>query len=171
MMPTALSRMMFAVLIAVLVLVTLPTQARADSNDEIIAQGGGTTIIEGGTGGSAPVPVLTTVAFHVRRSGKMATGAFECLARAPESSTGSHSAQFTVNVMYVTGVVTDVTMSGDEAVLQGVATITGLGAGSNVPFTFSVRNGGPGTPAVLTTGGLTFKETLVEGAFRVSHRP
>ena len=170
MITTTLSRTMITVLSAVLVLVTLPIPVRADSKEEIIAQGGGTTIIEGGTGGTTPVPVLTTVAFHVRRAGKTVTGAFECLARAPESSNGSHSAQFTVNAMYVTGVVTDVTVSGDEAVLQGVATITGLGAGSNVPFTFSVRNGGPGTPAVLTTGGLTFKETLVEGAFRVLGR-
>ena len=34
------------------------------SDDKVIAKGGGTTIIHGGTGAPGFVPVLTTVAFH-----------------------------------------------------------------------------------------------------------
>src|SRR2546429_6397510 len=49
------------------------------------------------------------------------TGAFECLARAPEKSTGSGSAQFTVNAMYVTGQITEATVSGDTATLSGIS--------------------------------------------------
>ncbi len=72
--------------------------------------------------------------------------------------------------MYVTGQITSAQVEGDTATLKGTATITGLGAGSNVPFTFVVRRGGPGATAVLTTEGslhLTFNEILLEGAFQV----
>jgi hypothetical protein len=72
------------------------------------------------------------------------TGSFECLALTPETGTGSKSAQFTMNAMYVTGQITGATVNGDTATLTGTADITGLGAGSNVSFTFVVRNGGPG---------------------------
>jgi len=69
--------------------------------------------------------------------------------------------------MYVAGQITGATVNGDIATLTGTADITGLGAGSNVSFTFVVRNGGPGATAVLTASGLTFDELLVEGSFRV----
>jgi len=135
-----------------------------ESRDRIIAEGAGTTIIHGGTGPSGGfVPVLTTIAFHVDRTGGRVAGSFDCLALAPEASTG----QFTVNAMYVAGQVTSATVNGDTATLTGTADITGLGAGSNVSFTFVVRNGGPGATAVLTASGLTFSELLVEGSFRV----
>ena len=142
----------------------------------MLAYGGGTTIIQGGTGKSQGfVPVLTTLAFHAERKGGAVTGDFECLARSPEKTTGAGSAQFTVNVMYVTGQITTVSISHDVATLTGTADITGLGAGTSVPFTFVVRNGGPGGAAVLTTEGsprLVFNETLVERSFQVvpSHR-
>src|SRR5216684_4896505 len=135
-----------------------------ESRDRIIAEGAGTTIIHGGTGPSGGfVPVLTTIAFHVDRTGGRVAGSFDCLALAPEASTG----QFTVNAMYVAGQITGATVNGDIATLTGTADITGLGAGSNVSFTFVVRNGGPGATAVLTANGLTFHELLVEGSFRV----
>jgi hypothetical protein len=135
-----------------------------ESRDRIIAEGAGTTIIHGGTGPSGGfVPVLTTIAFHVDRTGGRVAGSFDCLALAPEASTG----QFTVNAMYVAGQVNGATVNGDTATLTGTADITGLGAGSNVSFTFVVRNGGPGATAVLTASGLTFDELLVEGSFRV----
>ncbi len=138
------------------------------SDDKTIIRGGGTTIIHGGTGPAGGfVPVLTTIAFHAERIGGAVTGSFECLALAPEAGTGSKSAQFTVNAMYVTGQITGATMHGDTATLTGTADITGLGAGSNVSFTFVVRNGGPGATAVLTANGLTFHELLVQGAFEV----
>ncbi len=141
-----------------------------DSDDRIIAKGAGTTIIHGGTGPSGFVPVLTTVAFHAKRSGGSVTGSFDCLALAPEASTGPKSAQFTVNAMYVVGEITGATVSGDTATLTGTSTITGLGAGTNVGFTFVVQNGGPGATAVLTVSTLPtspFNEVLVEGSFRV----
>jgi hypothetical protein len=61
-------------------------------------------------------------------------------------------------------------VNGDAAILTGTATITGLGAGTNVPFEIVVRRGGPGTTAVLTTAGLVFHEILVEGSIEVTQR-
>lgn len=143
----------------------------ATSSATVLARGGGTTIIEGGTGKSGGfVPVLTTVGFHAERNGGSVTGNFECLARAPQNPTGAGSAQFAVNVMYVTGQITSATVAGDTATLAGTADITGIAAGSNVPFTFVARTGGPGSAAVLTTEGsprLVFNETLLEGSFQV----
>ncbi len=141
-----------------------------ESHDRIIAEGAGTTIIHGGTGPSGGfVPVLTTVAFHAERTGGHVTGSFDCLALAPEANTGSKSGQFTVNAMYVVGQITGATVHGDTATLTGTSNITGLGAGSNVGFTFVVQKGGPGATAVLTVDTLTFpfNEVLVEGSFRV----
>jgi hypothetical protein len=142
-----------------------------ESDDKTIARGGGTTIIHGGTGASGGfVPVLTTVAFHAESNQNGITGSFECLAMAPEASTGSKSAQFTVNAMYVTGHITGATIQDDTATLIGTATITGLGAGSNVPFTFVVRKGGPGASSVLTVSTLpsvAFNEILVQGTYEL----
>src|SRR5438876_912726 len=139
----------------------------------VIARGGGTTIIHGGTGSPGFVPVITTIAFHATRSGNSASGSFECLAEAPEAGTGSKSAQFTVNAMYVTGQITGASVSGDTATLTGTSNITGLGAGSNVPFTFVVQRGGPGATSVLTVNTLSaspFNEILVQGAFEVHEK-
>lgn len=164
-------------LIVALAAVGLCVGARAqsdsdlDSNAPIIARGGGTTIVEGGTGKTGGfIPVLTTLAFHAEKAGNAVTGGFECLARAPEASTGSGSAEFIVNAMYVTGRIKGAAVKGDTATLTGTADITGLGAGSDVPFTFVVRKGGPGATAVLTTEGsprLVFNEVLLEGSFQV----
>ena len=141
------------------------------SDDKTIIRGGGTTIIHGGTGPAGGfVPVLTTIAFHAERIGGAVTGSFECLALTPESGTGSKSAQFTVNAMYVTGQITGATVHGDTATLTGTSNITGLGAGPNVPFTFVVQRGGPGATSVLTVNTLPaspFSEILVQGAFEV----
>lgn len=138
---------------------------------QVIARGGGTTIIQGGTGSPGFVPVITTIAFHATRSGNSASGSFECLAEAPEAATGSTSAQFTVNAMYVTGQITGASVSGDTATLTGTANITGLGKGSNVPFTFVVQKGGPGATSVLTVETLPatpFHEILLQGSFEVA---
>jgi hypothetical protein len=142
----------------------------AESNGPLgdsIARGGGKTIIEGGTGAPTFVPVITTVAFHAERTVGGVTGAFECLALAPPVASGPGSGTFTVNVMYVTGTVKTAVVNGDTVTLTGTATITGLGAGNNVPFTFVAREGGPGSNAILTTAGLTFNEILVEGQFAI----
>src|SRR6516164_7007421 len=144
-----------------------------ESDNTTIAQGGGTTIIHSGTGSPGFVPVITTIAFHAARSGNSVTGSFECLAEAPEvaTGTGSQSAQFTVNAMYVTGQITGASVHGDTATLTGTANITGLGAGSNVSFTFVVEKGGPGSTSVLTVGTLPtlpFHEILLDGSFEVA---
>lgn len=139
-----------------------------EANDETIAHGGGTTIVHGGTGPTGGfLPVLTTIAFHAERTGGGVTGSFECLARAPEAGTGSKSAQFTVNAMYVTGQISGATVRGDTATLTGTSDVTGLGAGLNLPFTFEVQRGGPGATALLKVNGLTFNEILVKGSFQV----
>jgi len=69
--------------------------------------------------------------------------------------------------MYVTGRITGAVVNGDTATLTGTATVTGLGAGTSLPFTFVVRSGGPGATATLEISGLTFKEILLEGIFEV----
>src|SRR6516162_9088191 len=157
----------------ILSLTLLPRSVKgAESPAHGHVRGGGTTIIEGGTGSAGGfVPVLTTVAFHAESAGGRVTGSFECLARAPRAAAGAGSAEFTTNAMYVTGQITGARISGDTATLSGVATITGLGAGTGVPFTFVVRKGGPGATAVLTTEGTThleFHEVLIEGSFEVN---
>jgi hypothetical protein len=149
--------------------------ARSDSDSgdarKLIAEGGGTTIIQGGTGAAGGfTPVLTTIAFHAESHDETVTGGFECLARKPEAGTGAGSAHFTVNVMYVTGQVTGAVINGRTATLSGTANINGLGAGKDVPFTFEVRKGGPGAKSVLKVDslpGVVFDEILIEGAFQV----
>ncbi len=149
----------------------LPVFLSGVANGWPVARGGGTTMVEGGTGQAGGfIPVLTTLTFHAERTGNVVSGGFECLARAPEAATGTGSAQFTVNVMYVTRQIHGASLNGDRATLTGTARITGLGAGSSVPFTFVVQQGGPGATAVLTTRGspeLVFNEVLLEGAFFV----
>ena len=143
----------------------------AESEGRSIASGAGTTIVQGGTGSPSFLPVLTTIAFHAEKSGNTVTGGFECFARVPPVATGPGSAQFTVNAMYVSGQVTGAVVAGDTATLTGTAQITGLGAGSGVPFELVVHSGGPGATSVLTTKGspvLVFNEILTEGAFQVS---
>jgi hypothetical protein len=143
----------------------------SEVEDRTIARGGGTTMIEGGTGPSGGfVPVVTKVAFHAERVRGGVTGSFDCLALAPEAGTGSGSGEFTTNAMYVVGRITHATVNGDTATLIGKADITGLGAGSNVPFTFVVRRGGPGATSVLTVDSLSFpfNEVLLQGSFDVS---
>jgi hypothetical protein len=152
-----------AMTIAVTSVYAQPTQAA-----KVLARGGGKTIIQGGTGlAGGFVPVITTIAFHAERQGQAVSGDFECLALVPAAATGNGSGQFTVNAMYVTGLITSVEVQGETATLNGTATITGLGAGTNVPFTFVVRQGGPGSTAVLTASGLTFHEILLDGSFEV----
>jgi hypothetical protein len=153
------------------VLLSTRTAAGRDSENPAgsIARGAGTTIIHGGTGSPGFVPVITTVAFHAERSNGGVTGGFDCLAFAPEATTGPHSGQLTVNAMYVVGKITGASVHEDVVTLTGVSDITGLGAGTNVPFTFIVHRGGPGATATLTVNSLTFpfNEILVQGAFEI----
>jgi hypothetical protein len=141
----------------------------SDKDSKEIARGGGTTIIHGGTGSPGFIPVITTVAFHAERANGGVTGEFDCLAFAPEATNGPHSGQLTVNAMYVVGKITGASVNQDTVTLTGVSDITGLGVGTNVPFTFIAHRGGPGATAILTVNSLTFSfnEILVQGAFEV----
>jgi hypothetical protein len=124
--------------------------------------GAGTTMVEGGSGPPSFEPLLTKVAFHWEGG----SGQFECLALAPGAKAGTKgSGSFNTNVMYVTGPITSAEVRGRTAVLKGSATVTGVGAGANRPFTATVRPGGPGATLVLEVSGLTFRETLLEGEF------
>lgn len=157
---------------ALVMLLTTRTVLGRDSDNDNgqIARGAGTTIIHGGTGSPNFVPVITTIAFHAERSGGGVTGEFECLALAPDQANGPGSGQFTVNAMYVVGKVTGASVHDDTATLTGTADITGLGVGTNVPFTFVVHKGGPGSAAELTVNSLPtlpFHEILVQGAFQI----
>src|SRR6266478_5872717 len=76
-----------------------------------------------------------------------------------------------VGLSVVHGQATGASVSGDTATLTGTANITGLWAGSNVPFTFVVQKGGPGAASVLTVDTLPktpFHEILLQGSFEVA---
>jgi len=146
------------VALAVLGSITGPL-AVGDAPNHGRVSGAGKTIIEGGTGGSSPLPVTTLVAFHADAQG----GDFECLAFLPSRATGAGSGEFDTNAMYVTGKVTSVEIIKGAATLRGNATVTGLGAGQELPFTALVHAGGPGSTIKLDISGLTFPEILVDG--------
>jgi hypothetical protein len=149
---------------ALLAAVLAPSGTPADGErDGRAIRGAGTTILEGGTGAPSFTPVITKVAFHWRAG----AGHFECLALAPSAESGRPgSGKFDTNAMYVTGRITAAAIERHTAVLTGSATVTGLGAGSDRPFTVTVTRGGPGATLVLEVSGLTFKEILLEGQFR-----
>jgi len=117
-------------------------------------------MVTGGTGSPSFAPVITKLAFHWRDG----QGHFECLALTSGTAAGTPgSGNFDTHVMYVTGEITAVEIHAPKATLTGIVTVTGLGAGSNVPFTAVAERGGPGTRFVLTVSGLTFDEILLEG--------
>ena|ERR1700680_1889529 len=124
-------------------------------------KGGATTTVAGGTGAPSFTPVITKLTFHW----KDGQGHFECLALAPTSAAAGKpgSGNFDTNVMYVTGAITAVQFNGSVAILTGSADVTGLGAGTNLPFTATAERGGPGTTFVLSISGFTFSETILEG--------
>src|SRR5216110_592951 len=153
-----MSRTILTVALAVLSLTTSALAWGEDGGGTV--KGGATTTVAGGTGAPSYVPVITKLTFHWRDG----QGRFECLALAPSALPGSPgSGNFDTNVMYVTGTITAVHINGSVAILTVSATVTGLDAGSNVPFTANAERGGPGTTFVLTISGLTFHETILEG--------
>lgn len=147
-----------AIVLAAITVVVLGIGQAGGANGAAVS-GGGTTIVTGGTGAPDFTPVITKFAFHFREG----EGRFDCLALAPDAASGPGSGRFETNVMYVTGDITTATVSGNKAVFEGTATVTGIGAGTNVPFTASITRGGPGAKLVLEVSGLTFDETLLEG--------
>jgi len=135
------------------------TQVRADGDRARVIQGGGTSIVTGGGPGLAPV--ITKFGFHWRDG----EGKFECLALVPSEDAGAPgSGNFDTNAMYVTGEISSAEIHGVRAVLKGSATVTGLGAGSHLPFTATAEAGGPGARLVLVVSGLTFDEVVIDGA-------
>ena len=74
------------------------------------------------------------------------------------------SGNFDTNAMYVTGEIASADIDGPHAILKGTATVTGLGAGSHLPFTATAEAGGPGARMVLVVSGLTFDEVVIDGA-------
>src|SRR5215470_9718082 len=159
--------LLFVLVIPLLVGLALSwtVSARASSTaDTHSVSGAGTSLIEGGTGAPSFHPVETTFAFHWSNG----QGHFECLALTPSAAPGSAgSGTFDTNAMYVTGPITSVSVEGTTAILKGTASVTGLGAGSNVPFTATATAGGPGTTLVLVVSGLTFNEIVLAGQITV----
>jgi hypothetical protein len=152
-----------AVLAAVAAAAIVPSVTPADNRrDARSFRGAGTTMVETGTASPSFTPIITKVAFHWLAG----TGHFECLALAPSAEAGNpDSGNFDTNVMYVTGPITSAEITQHTAVLEGTATVTGVGAGSDRPFTATVMRGGPGATLVLEVSGLTFREILLEGQF------
>jgi hypothetical protein len=158
--------LVIGIVIGVVLLAALIAPSGTPAGDEQgdgSVRGAGTTIVEGGTGSPSFTPIITKVAFRWQAG----AGQFECLALAPSEDAGSPgSGNFDTNIMYVTGPITSVEIEERAVVLQGTATVTGAGAGSDRAFTATVTRGGPGATLVLEVSGLTFKEILLEGRFK-----
>jgi len=151
----------FAMLAAAGLAAALTISAQAGTVKQALAiQGAGTSMARGGTGAPKFTPVITKFAFSYRGG----EGGFECLALAPAAPAGQPgSGNFLTNVMYVTGTISSVRITGGTAVMKGSAQVTGLGAGANKPFTATATRGGPGATLVLTVAGLTFSEIVLDG--------
>jgi hypothetical protein len=153
-------RMLLVVAVLTLSLIGVSVVARGGEVGRRVIRGGAITMLEGGTGTPDFVPVLTKLAF--RWNGR--EGNLECLAIAPSVPAGDPgSGDFDTNVMYVTGPITSGSVEEGRAVLRGNATVTGLGAGEDLPFTLIAYRGGPGTRVVLRVSGLVFNEIVLEG--------
>jgi hypothetical protein len=148
--------------VAVLLLAgAILAQARPETRSRSDAIGGaGTSLVRGGTGAPSFAPVMTKFGF----SWSDGRGGFECLALAPSVNAGKPgSGNFDTNAMYVTGSITSARIEGQTAVLEGIATVTGLGAGTDKPFTATITRGGPGATLLLKVSGLTFDEIVLDG--------
>jgi hypothetical protein len=131
-----------------------------DARESASVQGGGISIISGGTGAPSFAPIVTKFTVFWSHG----QGHFECLALTPSASAGSAgSGNFDTNIMYVTGKITSADVHARSAVLKGNAIVTGAGAGAVRPFTLTLVPGGPGATLVLQISGLTFNETVLEG--------
>jgi len=170
--PTTTTGLVLLTLLAAGSLWLINAQTSPPLAARMLVRGAGTTMLEGGTGQPDYVPVLTRIAFHAELVNGAVEGAFECLAQAPSNASGLASADFATNVMYVTGKVSSASMEADAIRISGGSECTGIGAGSNVPFSALIRKGGPGTTLVLTAGAppQVFKEILLEGSFDIAEQ-
>ncbi len=152
-------KLVLALFLILLISTGLVWMTNATGNAGISVQGAGTSILTGG--GPGTTPIITKLGINFEDG----SGHFDCLALMPTPSAGTQgSGIFDNNIMYVTGPITGATIEGNTAVLTGTATVTGVGAGTDKPFTVTVDRGGPGTKVVLVVSGLTFVETLLEGS-------
>jgi len=146
-------------LLIVLLIGTSPSWGNANGSEAITVQGAGTSILTGG--GPGTVPVITKLGINFKNG----SGHFDCLALMPTAPAGTQgSGSFDNDIMYVTGPISAASLQGESVVLTGTATVTGVGVGTNLPFTVTADRGGPGTKVVLVVSGLTFVETLLEGS-------
>jgi hypothetical protein len=168
---TSVGLTLLAVASLVLLLSPRHTTAGPGDRNRVIAQGGGTTILVGGTGPEDGFRLAqTTIGFRAERVGSVLSGQFECLVRVPETVSGAGSGDYTMNLMYVTGNITSAETQGKFAVMRGVSTCTGVGAGSGVDYELTVEKGGPGALVKLTVStlpGVVFTEILTDGYFSV----
>jgi hypothetical protein len=150
-----------AVAIASLLAWAILAPARAENRSSSDAiRGAGTSLVRGGTGAPSFDPVITKFGF----SWSDGRGGFECLALVPSADPGKPgSGNFDTNAMYVTGSITSARVDGPTAILAGTATVTGLGAGSDKPFSATITRGGPGATLLLNVSGLTFAEIVLDG--------
>lgn len=155
-------RMVLALLVLLLIDARLAWEGEHGSQG-ITVYGGGTSILTGGGPGTAPV--ITKLGINFENG----SGHFDCLALMPTPPAGMPgSGSFDNNIMYVTGPITGASLQGGSVVLTGTATVTGVGAGTNEPFTVTADRGGPGAKVVLVVSGLTFVETILEGSVSIS---
>lgn len=151
-------RLVLALLVLLLIDARLAWEGENGSQG-ITVHGAGTSILTGG--GPGTTPVITKLGINFENG----SGHFDCLALMPTPPAGTEgSGSFDNNIMYVTGPITAASLQGGMAVLTGTATVTGVGAGTNRPFTVTADRGGPGVKVVLVVSGLTFVETLLEGS-------
>src|SRR6516225_4249676 len=153
------SKRLVLALTILLLIDIIPSWGHDNGSGGITVQGAGTSILTGGGPGTAPV--ITKLGINFQNG----SGHFDCLALMPTSPAGTQgSGSFDNNIMYVTGPITAASVQGESVVLTGTATVTGVGAGTNKPFTVTAERGGPGAKVVLVVSGLTFVETLLEGS-------
>ena len=156
-------------ILPICIIVSLYAPVAFADDDSNLIQGGGTTVVTGGTGSTSfpPFPPFTPVItkFAIHWSGGQ--GRLECLALAPSTIAGTPgSANFDTNIMYVTGPITSVEFKGHTAIMKGTATVIGLGAGTGKPFTATAERGGDGASFVLKVSGLTFDEIVEDGQIK-----
>ena len=89
--------------------------------------------------------------------------------RSQTTAASSASGDFSQNVMYVTGTVDSAVVEGETIRLTGNSECTGIGVGSNLPFTATIRKGGPGATLILRGGNppQIFREILLDGLFDI----
>jgi hypothetical protein len=86
----------------------------------------------------------------------------------PAKATGNGSGEFSVNAMYVTGIVTSLAVHEHTAALRGTGDGHGPRSRPGTTVPASVVAGGSGTRVTVQVSGLTFHEILLEGNIDIS---